>query len=109
MATPAAYGSSQARGRMGAAAEAYTAATAATDPSPSHNLHHSPRPRQILNSLREAKDQTRILKDTSWVLNLLSHNRSSTFKYVLTEIVYSEEQNRTMNGDASLAGGHSDC
>ena len=32
---------------------------------------------QILNPLSEARDQTCILMDTSWVLNLLSHNRNS--------------------------------
>ena len=32
---------------------------------------------QILNPLGEARDQTRIFMDTSWVLNLLSHNGNS--------------------------------
>ena len=36
---PAAYGSSQARGLIGAAAEAYATATAKTDPSHIYNLH----------------------------------------------------------------------
>ena len=49
MATPTVYESSRARGQIGTAA-AY--------------LHHSFRPRLILNSLSEARDQTRILIDT---------------------------------------------
>ena len=35
------------------------------------------RKRQILNPLREARDRTHILMDTSWDLNLLNHNRNS--------------------------------
>ena len=54
---------------------AYTIATATPDP----NLHHSLQQCWILNPLSEARDQTRILRDTSWVPNLLSHNENSTF------------------------------
>ena len=39
-----------------------------------YDLPHSLRPNQILNPLREARDQTRILMDTSQVCNLLNHN-----------------------------------
>ena len=39
-----------------------------------------PQQRQILNPLSEARDRTWILKDTSWVLNPLSHNRNSPNK-----------------------------
>ena len=42
-------------------------ATATQDPSNVCNLHHSSRPRWILNPLSEARDQTRILMDTSQV------------------------------------------
>ena len=48
MATPATYGSSQARVQIGAVVVAYTTATATT----------------ILNLLKEAKDQTYILTET---------------------------------------------
>ena len=46
---------------------AYTTATAKQDPSNACNLYHSSRQHQILNPLREARDQTHILMDTSWV------------------------------------------
>ena len=46
---------------------AYTTATATPDPSYVCNLHHSSGQCQILNLLNKARDQTRILMDTSWV------------------------------------------
>ena len=46
---------------------AYTTATAMLDPSHICNLHHSSRQNQILNPLREARDRTHILMDTSWI------------------------------------------
>ena len=55
----------------------YTAATATPDLSHICDLHHSSQQRQILDPLSEARDQTHILKDTSWVLNLLSHDGNS--------------------------------
>ena len=58
-ATPAAYGGSQARGRIGAVAAAYTTATAMPDPSHICNPHHSSRQRRILNPPSEARDRTR--------------------------------------------------
>ena len=51
---------------------AYTAATATPDPSLICDLHCSLRQRLILNPLRETRDGTRILMETSWVLNPLS-------------------------------------
>ena len=60
-----AYGSFQARGRTGAAAA---------------SLHHSSWQYQILNPLTKARDQTGIIMDNSWVLNLLSHNGNSSKK-----------------------------
>ena len=62
-AAPAAHGGSQARGHIGAAA---------ASPHPSSWQH------QILNPLSEARDRIRILTDTSWVLNLLSHSGNSS-------------------------------
>ena len=76
-AVPAAYGSSWVRGGIGAAAPAYTIATATWDPSCICDLHHSSWHCQILNPLSEARDGTLILKDTSQVLNPLSHSRNS--------------------------------
>ena len=40
-------------------------------------LHHSSWQHQILNPLSTARDKTCIFMGTSWVLNLLSHNRNS--------------------------------
>ena len=52
-------------------------ATETQDLSPVCDLHHSSQQRWILNPLSEARDGTRILMDTSQVLNLPSHNRNS--------------------------------
>ena len=46
---------------------AYTTAPATRDPSCICNLHHSSQQRWILNPLREARDRTHVLKDTSRV------------------------------------------
>ena len=56
---------------------AYTTATATRDLSRVCNLHHSFRRCQIFNPLSGARDRTRILMDTCWVLNPLSHNKNS--------------------------------
>ena len=58
---------------------AYTTATAILDLSCICGLHWSLRLWQILNPLSEAGDQTHILGDISWILNLLSHNRNTSF------------------------------
>ena len=60
--TPMTYGGSQARGWIGATAA---------------GLHHSSRPRQILDPLSEARFQTCVLMDTNQVLNPLSRNGNS--------------------------------
>ena len=59
---------------------AYTIATAMTDLSRVCDLHHSLHQCWILNPLREARDQTSILMDTSWVLSLLTHSRNSNLQ-----------------------------
>ena len=58
---------------------AYTTATSTPDPSLICDLRHSSKQHWILNPLNEARDQTRILMDTSQVLNPLSHNGNSYF------------------------------
>jgi len=65
---------------------AYTTAT--PGPSLVCHLHHSSQQHQILNPLSEARDQTHILMDTSWILSLLSRNRNSPRTYFETETLY---------------------
>ena len=57
-------GSSQARGQIGAAAKAYTAAIETQDPSRICDLSHNLRQGWILHPLSKAGTQTCILKDT---------------------------------------------
>ena len=73
-AVPAAYGSSQTRGQIGAAVAGLHHCHSKWDLSGVCNLHHGSQQRWILNPLRETRDWTEILMDTSWVCNLLSHN-----------------------------------
>ena len=63
-ATPAAYGISQARGRIGSLG-AYTTATAAWSPTHSCDLYHSSRQYQIFNPQSKARDGTCVLMDAS--------------------------------------------
>ena len=63
MAAPMAYGSSQARSWIGAAAEVYATATATSDPSHICDIHCSLWQPQTLNPMSEARDRMRILTD----------------------------------------------
>ena len=56
---------------------AYATVTATCDPSCNCGLHHSSQQCQILNLMSEARGQTHILMDTSWVCDPLSHNGNS--------------------------------
>ena len=56
---------------------AYTTATAMQDPSCICDWRHSSWQHQILKLLSKARDQTHVLRYTSQVHNLLSHNRNS--------------------------------
>ena len=60
--------------------------TATATPDLSHvcDLHCNLQQHWILNPLSRAMDQTRILMDTSQVLNSLSHNRNSTSSLIET-------------------------
>ena len=74
VAAPAAYGTSRAGVKSELQLWAYATATATPEPSRICGWHHSLWEHCILNPLSKARDQTRILMDTSQVLNLLSHN-----------------------------------
>jgi len=65
MATPSAYGSSQATGQVGTQLPAYTIATAKPDLGHIYNLSHSLWQCWILNPLSKARDQTCILTETT--------------------------------------------
>ena len=62
-----AYGGSQARGQIWAIALSYATTTATQDPSYVCNLLHSSWKRQILNSVREARDQICVIMDASHI------------------------------------------
>ena len=70
-----AYGSSQARGQIGAAAASYRHSNTRSELL--LRLHHSSWQCLVLNPLGKARDGTHVLMDTSWVGNLLSHNGNS--------------------------------
>ena len=65
---------------------AYTTATAMSDPSLVYHLHHSSQQRPTLNPLSKARDQTRVLLDTSQVHEPLSHYGNSSFITFSTNI-----------------------
>ena len=83
MATPAAYGNSQPRGRIGAAAEAYSTATAMQDLTCICGRCHSLRQCWVLNPLSEASDAPASSGRLCWILNPPSHNVSATIKKCL--------------------------
>ena len=60
---------------------AYTTARATPHSSYIYDLHLTLQQRWILNPLREARDQTHILMDSSQVLNWLSHSGNSAVAY----------------------------
>ena len=75
--TPTAYGISQARGQIGAAAASLHHSHSNTKSELC--LQSAPQPQQhrILNPLSEARDWTHILMDPGWVLQPLSHEGNS--------------------------------
>ena len=81
---PVACGISQARGHIRAAGTSLHHSHRNAGPSHICDLHHSLQQRQILNPLSKARNQTHILIDTSWILNLLSHTGNSQWKDFFT-------------------------
>ena len=69
---------------------AYATATAMPDPSHICDSYHSSWQCQILNSVREARDRTRILMDSSWVLNPLNHDGNSIHSVLHLQLLYSD-------------------
>ena len=78
-----AYGSSQARGQIRAAAASHSHTIATLDLRCVCDLHCSSQQCWIPNPLSEVRDQTRIPVDSSPILNLLSHSRNSLNIYFL--------------------------
>ena len=74
-ATPAAYGSSQARGQIGAAAAGHSHSNPRSEPH--LRRKHNSWQHQILNPGSKPRDRTRIFMDTSQVRSTLSHKRNS--------------------------------
>ena len=97
MAAPVAHGGSQARVKSELQLPAYASATATWDLSRICDLHHSSEQHLIFNPLSEARNGTHILKDTSQVCELLSHNGSVpiTFFFFKLKILwkYTMEEN----------------
>ena len=83
-AIPAAYGSSQGRGRIGAVAARPHHSHSNAGSKPVCDLHHNSWQHWILNPLNEARDRTCILVNTFWVRILLSQNRNSQFHSLRT-------------------------
>ena len=90
-AAPTAFGGSQVRGHIGAVAAGLHQSHSNPDPSHVCNLHHSSQQGRILNPLREARDPTCVIRDTTrfvstaprWELCLLSFLYFFFNRYVL--------------------------
>ena len=72
-AVPTAYGSSRLAVELELQLLAYVTATATPDPSCICDLHCSLGQCPVINPLNEARDQTCLLMDASWVLNFPSY------------------------------------
>ena len=86
-ATPTAYGSSQARGRIGAAVTSlhHSHSSARSEP----HLQPTPSLQQcwILSPMSRARDQTHLFMDTSWLLNQQNHNRNSQSRKMFSRAI----------------------
>ena len=66
----------------------YATATTMGDLSHFYDLCHTSQQCQVPNPLSVARDQTRILMDTGWVLNPLSHDGKSESQVCSVGIFY---------------------
>ena len=98
----AAYGSSQARDQIGAAAASLCHSYSNQDQGQVCNLHHGLWQRHILNPVSEARNWTCILMDTNWVYNLLSHYKNSLDNWFIKKDTTQNSQIEEMN---SVSGG----
>ena len=101
MATPTAYGSSQAWGRIRATAAGLTTATATRDPSHFCNLHCSSPQCWIPDPLIEARDQTHILMDRSWVGSCCSTTGTPYLFFELKKVKYRSSCSRATGSAVS--------
>ena len=97
---PVACGSSQARGQTRAVAASLLTAKATPDPSHVCDLHCSSLQCRILDPLREARDRTHILMDTSWVCYCWATTElldGRNFKGILSQSPVFSPQGRSQN------------
>ena len=74
------------------------------------NLSHICSNTGFFNPLSEARDQTLKLMDTSWVLNLLSHNGNSLLSfYCVGQILLNTELNTEHVSSTAMLGGRCPC
>ena len=83
MATPSAYGSSQARDLIGGTAASLYHSHSNAGSGPICNPHHSSLQCQILNLLSEARDRTHILMDTSRTGSFLLCHKGNPSKWMV--------------------------
>ena len=74
--------------RLGVEMELQPTATVTQDLSRAFCLPYSPQQQRILNPISKARDRTCIFMDTSWVCNLMNHNRNSLYCVLSSELPF---------------------
>ena len=74
--------------RLGVEMELQPTATVTQDLSCAFCLPYSPQQQRILNPISKARDRTCIFMDTSWVCNLMNHNRNSLYCVLSSELPF---------------------